>query len=76
MEPQLEKPPILPITAKLYLQIVCKHQLVGCTNTQAFQLQLKDAPTPCLPATIVRRLRPPTDLHLVLASPNLPHTII
>ena len=41
MESQLGKPPTLCITTKLYLQIVCKHQLVGCTNTQVFYATTK-----------------------------------
>ena len=76
METQLGKPATLSITAKLYLQIVCKHQLVGCTNTRVFQLHVNDTPTPCLLATTGRRLRPPTGLHPVLAPPNHPYMII
>ena len=40
-----------------------KYQLVGCYNTQDFQLQLKDALTPFLPATTRRNLRLPTDFY-------------
>ena len=60
METQLGKPQTLSITAKLYLQVFCKHQLVGCCNNQYFQLQLKDAPTPCLLERTGRKLRIPT----------------
>ena len=72
MESQLGKPPTLFITAKLYLHIFCENQLVGCTNNQIFQLQLKDAPTPCLPTTNGRRIWPPIGLYPVLCTSQPP----
>ena len=46
MDAQLGKPQALSITAKLYLQLFFKATIVGDTNPQVFQLQLKDATTP------------------------------
>ena len=75
MEPQLGK----PTNIYYYFKIIFTNSLQATTpftNTQFFQLQLEDAPTPCLPTTTGRRLRPPTGLQHVLAPPNHPYMII
>ena len=59
MESQLGKPPILPIAAKLYLQIVydCYYKQ-GCYNTLVLPATIdKDATTPYLPATTGRKIK-------------------
>ena len=86
MEPNWEKPPIHPITEKLYLQIV-----FACYNRQGWYHTLftnnywKEATTPCfvsyywqdattpnLPATAGRRLQPPVGLMHALDPPDHP----
>ena len=42
------------------MQVFRKNLLVGCYNTQYFQLQLKDALTPYLPTMVERKLWLPT----------------
>ena len=75
MEPQLGK----PTNISYYYKIIFTNSLQATTpftNTQFFQLQLKDAPTPYLPTTTGRRLQPPIGLCHVLVPPSLPLMII
>ena len=83
MEPNWEKPPIRPVTAKLYLQIVSAHyNRQGWYHTLFTNNYWKDDATPCfvsyyshyaitpyLTATTGRRLQPPAGLMPALAPP-------